>query len=383
MIKNLLSLDWWRDSLNRLTFADIEQRLATIGEAVRNPRSHPLTFLLLLAIAVVLVLVIVLFVVMLWVTKLKKERVNYDLVNEEGTVVKELNEEQARRVAAAPFRKVLGRGYKRFLVLVAVFVLLWVALGASTQTRVFCGGCHKPGMHIDAPVANRHNKRSCTSCHEGGNLVQRATINLVPRLLHVATGIVTPKAPSGYAAVSSDSCKRCHEKTVTEARTTTYDQDGGVVMSHAEPLEAGMTCLQCHLFTEEALVTAKNGRMQTCVLCHDGKQARADCGYCHQKSPTAVASEKPSPDMATELVTVSPQAYCYNCHNPRPCDSCHGLRIPHSAAFQDTGDEKTMGIHADAARQRGWRMCVKCHNAKSPTGAVLCDSCHGPETYKR
>jgi hypothetical protein len=155
-------------------------------------------------------------------------------------------------------------------------------------------------------------------------------------------------------------------------------------MSHTEPLAAGMSCTQCHVFTEVSLAEAKSGRMQTCLFCHDGSgAAKNDCNTCHRKSPTAYATHRADPANAQDLVTTSAQNYCYDCHKTKSCDSCHGLRIPHSADFQDTDNEATMGVHARAAIRLGSAMCEKCHNTKSASGAVPCTNCHDAQTYTR
>ncbi|MDR1413122.1 MAG: hypothetical protein LBJ07_04255, partial [Actinomycetes bacterium] len=182
-LKDIFSLSWWRDSLNSLTLADFDKRMATISEAIKNPASSPLTFMLLVAIAVVLVFIILLTVVMFVLVSVNKKE-QYALVDEEGEVLTKLSEEQATELAAEPFQKVkTGRGWTRFLIIAASALVLWVSFGLTTQTRGYCLACHKSTVHAADLSFAAHEKRSCTSCHETGNVVLRATVNVIPRTL--------------------------------------------------------------------------------------------------------------------------------------------------------------------------------------------------------
>jgi hypothetical protein len=140
-------------------------------------------------------------------------------------------------------------------------------------------------------------------------------------------------------------------------------------MSHAEPLEAGAECVDCHAL-ESGVVSDHNVGMVPCLRCHDNEVASAECETCHLGDPAqAIRSTEPTAgSFASALV---PRPGCDSCHDQATegCDACHGLRLPHA-------DEFRAYAHARPGVEDIWdndgKLCGQCHYQ----GRRDCTRCH-------
>jgi c(7)-type cytochrome triheme protein len=159
----------------------------------------------------------------------------------------------------------------------AGFVLTFIAV------TVFLRG--SAGHAGPQPIAFNHSKHiaaglECTNCHEGAQTAEHATI---PAL-----------------AV----CVACHESALTkspeEAKLRAFAAAGReipwhpvthvpahVYFSHRRHVAlAKIECTTCHgemgKLSAPPSAPARRLDMQTCISCHESKQARTDCNDCHR-----------------------------------------------------------------------------------------------------
>lgn len=237
---------------------------------------------------------------------------------------------------------------------------------AVTGSDWYCVSfCHQTQTVVHAAKVTRH--AHCTQCHELPG-VSAIPANLSQRGVMLGAALAG-KHPGGPTVVSSEGCLKCHRKVLTGTST---DSARGIRMSHKETAEAGMTCTYCHTATGHS--ARRTYSMSTCTPCHGGKPASAQCSTCHTKDPSIVAvsgSKESSATMGSGAVVYPAVAVgdlgCGGCHDQtKQCDTCHGLRMPHSPEF-------VAGGHAREAAWEGKQKCLKCHTAEwCSTG------CHSP-----
>lgn len=270
---------------------------------------------------------------------------------------------------AVPGEAGVGRGSARrgrgarvgvwLVVLALVTVALYIAVEYSGSTRVCYRECHRDvRIHAtDGNVVGAHRTAPCVLCHEGP-LASRLSA-LPERAAHIVRA--SAGARPGYAPMGSRGCLTCHRALLAAA---TRSSDLPITMSHAEPVEQGMGCEVCHAVGHDESAKPREGRMNTCLVCHDGQAASSECSVCHIGDTSAVRRVR---NEGRLLGRVQPAARieCGGCHDLRPCDACHGLRMPHSREFEEGG-------HAPVAAFERKELCFRqCHEP------VECTMCHG------
>ena len=379
MWKDLFSLSWWRQTLNSLTTVDIHQRWSQVVGAFNNPRSNPVLFLMVLAVIIVAVLIVVLTIVMI-VSAVSARRERFALVDEKGKATSVLPTKDAKAQAVQSYRA-NWRRYSLVLTIIVGVFLVFIGVGVSTSTSLYCKACHGRDKKIAVMQSGDHQHLSCVQCHEGGGTVARFTVNSFQRVGHLMTGLSRSSQPTGYSTVPASACLNCHAAAVASTTTVSSLGNNSITMAHQQPTDAGMTCSRCHNLTTAKTPVVQRGTMSTCLICHDGKQAPNACTTCHVSSPQrAITVSKPSAANADRLLSSNPNASCYNCHtDASTCDACHGLRLPHPDGFEDN--------HGSTVLRYGVSTCKKCHTTTpDPTGklnttssvggAQPCSNCH-------
>jgi hypothetical protein len=198
-------------------------------------------------------------------------------------------------------------------------------------------------------------------CHESGGVVGRYLTGVPGRLMHLAAA-QSPGRADEYGRVTVAACSSCHEAALAGVA---MNEARGLKVSHAEPMAASATCIDCHEL-RAGVVGAYNAGMTPCLRCHDAKRASARCPTCHDERAAAARVR------TTSFADVQiPEVRCGGCHDEkRDCDRCHGLRMPHTAAFLSYA-------HARAAAVDFWnnggKVCSHCHTATRRP----CQKCHG------
>lgn len=344
--------------------------------ALADPYSNPqLSMIIVAIVAVACIMAVLLFVLML----LPKSRRGAGASRKRGatsasqarpaeeiaTPVSALG--SARPASAKPKRR---RKPNRLVLALSsplsIAVLLGiVAVGAyvTTSTDMYCAQtCHASSSAIAHTQSPRH--ASCVSCHEQpGVLGVVDNVSTRSRMLVVSLS-GTEASATAAVSVGSEGCLRCHSDVASKVIVAR-----GVRMSHAEPLRAGQPCTACHPGTGHSARSFAGG-MASCVVCHDGKTASAECGTCHVSDParTTFASNESTQSLGSGRIVYpavrAAERDCSGCHNlKRECDSCHGVRMPHTDAFITSG-------HARAAAFDGKLVCYRCHDR------LMCAGCH-------
>lgn len=276
-------------------------------------------------------------------------------------------EEVPAQSAAAPTPAPAPKSAKRTLLTLgfwfAVVVLVLVAAGFATSSPDVCLSCHADNPHVASQVeSNPHESVGCIKCHESGGPLANYTTGVFTRSVHYVVGWVDLESAGDYGRVTTSACTRCHEPSL---QGVTLNKARGLKMSHTEPLAARARCLDCHQ-SKDGVVGPYNAGMNPCITCHDSKQASSECSTCHDAKASAAARAS-STAMAKVQV---PEVRCGGCHNEKQeCDSCHGVRMPHSKNFKRFA-------HARAGALSLWddngETCGKCHTATRRP----CTQCH-------
>lgn len=327
----------------------IQRLISLIGEVVAAPTANLSAALLLLAALALLLLIAVTVIALLLLPAPKPSR------------------RRERKPVTARAAGVPDGDRRRARLCVAVVLgLAALVLGyGGTSTDEFCTSCHagiqeqrSGGASMDATASAQtpvlHASVRCVRCHEEP-LPAGFVSNVAARVRFGIKQVTGVSADAGVATVPSRRCLGCHRVIL---RRTTESTTTGVVMSHAEPVEAGVPCAECHKNSGHQ-PGAQGVSMNTCLRCHDGDAAPASCATCHKKDVAFAARTR----RTFSYVHLPPVTDCGGCHDQRACDACHGLRMPHSQDFLD-------GEHARQAGFDKKNLCWRCHTY------VECGRCH-------
>lgn len=325
----------------------------SITELIANPTANLTASVLLLA-AVTLILLILALGALLWIMSSGQKRGDRDDVPIEH---RETDESRSGADAQRTWLTRVSGGVVLALVLVAA-VSGYVLTGQDDA----CLGCHEQVM-LDLAAETTatvepttvHGDSRCVDCHESATWPLGFLGNSIDRVHHLVTATLgdTPVV----RPVGSDRCLACHKEIAEE---TIENPERGVRVSHAEPLAAGMVCVECHVGTPHDPKRTGPG-MSACVTCHDSETADASCVLCHQGETSDAAQGRSFP--AQRLV---PFRDCAGCHPQDTCDECHGLRMPHTAEFEAYDHARYAGFDL---KELCWRChtigdCQKCHETK-------------------
>jgi nitrate/TMAO reductase-like tetraheme cytochrome c subunit len=237
------------------------------------------------------------------------------------------NPEAAESADGVSKDDLLTRARPGATVVATVFValaLVWVLVATGTSVPAACSGCHGNTVHAKAGATDPHKDAACVTCHEPGGWMARVTWNLPMRIQHYIQAWAHSVQPHPFGQViGSTGCVECHTGDLDFALD---NPSRGVKMSHREPLAAGAECMDCHRFENGRVVAATLG-MRTCVMCHDGKKAKAACLECHDSDPVENKTMHVAQgDLSSRLV---PTPVCTSCHvDQSRCRKCHGAKLP-------------------------------------------------------
>lgn len=324
----------------------------TLLHVAKDPFGNIMALVLLLSIGFVLVL---LFAVVFLLAVFNADAANIaeaERVARQKVLDAELGLLSSEELSRRRWNRRTNRAI-RVLATVVVCLLVWGSFGFSTQRSDMCMSCHnKENLHSKPFKNSAHKDADCSACHEGGSLLSRSIIATPKRLAHFISSVTTDGHPTTvFTPLPNNGCTSCHKDM---QKTMLVNADGNKVkVAHKHPLDAGMSCIDCHAFANNAVSSIHDTGMQSCLSCHDNESQSAECVVCHIGDPTAPSTRKPSPENARTQVT---RADCYACHNPQKCDSCHGVRMPHPQ-----GPGGYLDFHAADAK-KGYNRCFKCHD---------------------
>jgi len=351
---------------------DTRELLSRVGDILRDPTSNLTVALFLFAVLAIILLILVALVTM-FVLSIPEDEEDEGWENEDGEQVPVAQSRSESAVAVGsgesippkprlPWQMRLGRSILWGAVILAVG---WAAVGLTTAQSSVCMSCHTDDPHKRSASTDPHQSTDCVACHETGGIAGAITFMVPSRVVHYATTIVRVPAYGVYGkVVPSSACGRCHATTV---RSTVTVPPQGVRVSHKEPLAAGAECLDCHEMSM-GVVSDNTVGMAPCLRCHDGKKVERDCSYCHTKDPGAAARSVSATGNRSRDRVGEPD--CGGCHDQaKECDSCHGIRMPHTQEFKAWAHARD-GV-ADLWFTDG-RVCGKCHTPRRNP----CSKCH-------
>jgi len=307
------------NNVRAIDVRDIPRRISLIAEVAKTPQSNIQATLLLLALGVMLFLIIVVIalLVFLFLRKGRTAKLEYVFKDRDGRVLRRLSvddvgerEVLARRVGAKAIKeepeKILFKFFRTCATLAIIMAALFILMAGSnmtTQSRSVCTSCHSVAKHGADISKGAHAKVNCTQCHESGNVFQRG-VGAFGRAYHIVSMMVGPgNASKSYGTVQSSACIRCHAGIPTQrALPTSVPASKYLNMSHKEPIAAGMSCTQCHTLNPATADANADPMMSTCLKCHDGVKASADCKTCHRTDPADHTTASPSANYADTLV---------------------------------------------------------------------------------
>ena len=244
----------------------------------------------------------------------------------------------------------------------AMLVALLGAAGIAGGTSTACIGCHPECA--DEWSAAAHAGVECHLCHQRpgvtGVFEQRA------RMLTMFGSAVVQREHV-RAAVPNAHCILCHAEVTHEVVAS-----NGVRVRHEDMVEQGRRCTDCHntVTHGEVVTVARGPAMDVCMTCHDAASPLGACGTCHIPDAKRVRNGIETPWQITHSVTwrythgLGDRTTCRTCHPRGYCTRCHGIDLPHSAAWNNT--------HGTVARQVP-QTCDPCHES------TLCSGCHSTD----
>lgn len=345
-------------NVEQLLTRDYGQTLILIWEIIRDPASRPTEAFLIFGIIVIVLIMIMLAVVSLVAGKPDEETV---------VIARQAVSSTTPRPAqgtAVPMSAPAKRRLPIALVVAGSVIAWWLVTGVSTMPTVICESCHFENVHSLAVGSDPHEGTPCVRCHESGDFVAAVTTAVPGRVTHMVSKMVSERAVTPYGYVASKSCDSCHGPQVA---ATTTNQVKAVKVSHKEPLEAGAQCTDCHRIRGGVIGQDTTG-MAPCLRCHDNIKASAECSSCHTGDIALAITGRSEPTTETAQRLI-PTPDCGGCHDQTTCDSCHGMRLPHSQEFMAYAHAR-QGV--EDLWYNGGRTCAKCHNDENRP----CTGCH-------
>jgi len=322
--------------------------LSAALDVIADPASNLTAAVFLMAAAVLLVLIIVLLAIIVMLPGAGRRRVRDQEPARDGALEPEVLAESLTPCTAGPQPR---RGSGAAWIVAAGIVVALASAYVGTAQSSYCVSCHaevRPessgGVHADV---------ACVRCHED---TWALPSNALRRGLDIAAQYGL--GSSAYTTdVPSRRCVACHRDIESNV---TRNEETGVMMSHAEPLDAGYACADCHRSEAHADMAAPVG-MSVCLACHDAETASAGCSTCHAKDPSAASGL--AADRIYGKATIT-RTDCEGCHSMGSCDACHGIRMPHSEEFLRTHP-----------RYSGFDLKEQCFEQCHTQGD--CGKCHG------
>jgi hypothetical protein len=233
----------------------------------------------------------------------------------------------------------------------------------------------------------------CSTCHERIAGSESASDRNLPAQARCEACHRIEAARAGEKVSPPSACQDCHpgfDWTVHPAPRPSRLPAPNLHFSHRAHLARGAGCADCHGAMEEVerASRAQLPGMASCLRCHDGRKASADCATCHPTSLRARGAPietrfpsgelKPGPgdpfgldhgprfERFHALLGAGQRQRCMACHAEPWCQRCHdGALRPQSIHPGDF-----LSTHMVPARQEAER-CDACHRRQT-----FCVACH-------
>jgi hypothetical protein len=220
---------------------------------------------------------------------------------------------------------------------------------------------------------------SCTECHNRVSHDLNLTVQEIVKLKYSGSVQIRDR-------MQMDACMECHTGKKGEPPSRCD-------ACHPQEFRLPYSCASCHenlteitpqdhfqpSYEKQPHARSAKANLMYCLQCHTSQ----DCDSCHVKQnislklPQKRSSEfhKPSshferdfmPALHGDQAVQKGKDYCFQCHKPEFCDSCHrGIEMPHPEDFKVE--------HGKVASEKGFeRTCIACHKSRN----TFCESgCH-------
>lgn len=251
------------------------------------------------------------------------------------------------------------RALRRRAIVAAALVVL-VVLPAWFATRPGFMNRYAPYQDdVETWRESVHANVACSSCHiRPGFFDQAKYVGQMVGEFYVST-VARSREPDLLRTPTNEACRQCH----VDLRTVS--PEGDLNIPHTAHVDVvGVDCVRCHAYLVHELNPegTNHPRMETCLECHDGEQAKNACSTCHTEKAV------PESHQAADWLVVHPQMQdeidCEECHawTDDWCVDCHSRR-PRSH------EGKWRSNHRYVVEER--RNCEACHTGE------FCVECHG------
>lgn len=258
-------------------------------------------------------------------------------------------------------RRRISRRSALTTILIGIVVATVFLLTSTTFNDSGCIACHRP-----ATTSVSHGAMSCAECHRASGLA--GVLGLRLRVVSMLLGAPFGGAPPSVA-VDSSRCLRCHSNVLTKTVSRR-----GVIMSHREPNDAGVACIECHGDGIHGGTRESAGRseMSACLRCHVVSATSADCDTCHVPGVTRAQRlvggtfTKTHGPSWQQLHGMGDLNTCSACHTLIRCESCHGVTLPHPDSWLSNHGRASLQAGSRCLRCHSESFCVECHQVDMP-----------------
>jgi cytochrome c7-like protein len=230
----------------------------------------------------------------------------------------------------------------------------------------------------------------CFTCHDAARKSTRAEDRNLPGHPECEQCHGIKAAAEGNLTDPRSDCQTCHpgfDQTARAAPSAVLFPTPNLRFNHQVHVDRKVDCTVCHdSVPRAALATrAELPKMATCLRCHDGRRASADCATCHLSEPggrlrLTFASgvlrpaagnplgldHGPRYDRTHGARAAQDRAACLACHAQSECEQCHdGTRKPLAIHPGDWITTHPAAVRGDLVQ------CESCHRLQS-----FCAACH-------
>jgi hypothetical protein len=216
------------------------------------------------------------------------------------------------------------------------------------------GAVAQPDQIIFPHDLHFENDVECADCHDAASSTAAAD-RLLPDMDVCA---------DCHETDDDENCAMCHTNA-DEAGDYPHAAFGAALFGHAQHLDRGLNCKECH--GEPAAAHPAMPSKGDCRVCHETGEDYTDCRMCHAEKQELLPITHGATWMSGHgLSAREDEARCYQCHTETTCSECHaGDNVrPRSHQLNYAFD------HALDARGNQMQ-CAVCH--LDPT---YCSSCH-------
>ncbi|NCO66737.1 cytochrome c3 family protein [Candidatus Aquicultor secundus] len=252
--------------------------------------------------------------------------------------------------------KILGLPISVFSV---ATIVVMVVLSTVSSHQLVCQSCHPMRAPAVELRTSSHKGIGCLACHKKSNMMALPIQKLEQLRMTFNYFSGSYKYPV-RSEVGNDVCLECHGD-VRRGLKVKFK----VMMSHAEVVDAGINCTECHPQIAHKGAAAKSGvsMMEKCSSCHNDEEASSRCETCHQGD--VWLGMKPSTDWGISHDKNWAKTHgarslyiCKACHYEKDCNRCHST-VPH---------------------QEGWPYI---HGQQAESNPDDCNICHKEESFCR